>query len=83
MTFQIKSLFWRIIVEDDSFTYRNIWGKQRLYSFSDIISISVKPRYYLIKLADFDIKVDRRTTADCLRFLDEAAHHNVEIDENE
>ena len=81
MKFELKSLFWRIVVEEDGFTFRNIWGKVRSYNFSDIISISVKPKYYLIKLADTSITVQPRTISNYLRFLDEAARHGVEIEE--
>lgn len=81
MKFELKSLFWRITVEDDGFTFRDMWGKVRSYSFSDIISISVKPKYYLIKLANTTITVQPRTITNYLRFLDEAASHGVEIEE--
>ena len=79
MSFVLKDLFWRIVVEDDGFTFRNVWGKVQTYSFGDIISISVKPKYYIIIFADTSITVNRRTVRDCMRFFDEAASHGVEI----
>ena len=82
MTFTLKTLFCRIVVNEENFTYRNIWGKQRSYRFSDVISISVKPKYYVINFADDIITVYRLvTTSNYMRFLDEAASRGVQMDE--
>ena len=74
----LKSLFWRIEVEDDGFKFRNMWG-EKLYKFSDITNISVKARYYIINLVDRCVQVDSRSVANSLQFLSEAASHGVEI----
>lgn len=81
MIFVLKSLFWRIVVDDDGFTFRSVWGKVRSYSFDDIVSISVKPTHYIIRFADTSIDVNRRNVSNYLRFLDVAACHGVEIEE--
>lgn len=77
----LKSIYWRIVVYDDGFVYRNRWGKEFSYSFSDIYSISAKNRYYHVCLADNSITVEYRAVENCLYFLDAAARHGVEIEE--
>lgn len=76
-----KAINWRIVAQEDEFIFRNRWGREHLYSYSDIVSITVKSRYYVINLQDDSITVEYRSVNNCMYFLDEAAYHGVEIDE--
>ena len=72
-----KAIYWRIVVEDDCFTFRNRWNKESRYSYSDIIEITQKSRYYIIILADQCITVEYRAVPNCDYFLYVAARHGV------
>lgn len=73
----LKAIFWRIVVQDDSFAFRNRWGKETSYSYSDICEISIKSRYYLVHLADQSIMVEYRSVSNCMYFVDVAARNGV------
>ena len=77
----LKSIFWRIVTNEDGFTFRNRWGRENTYSYSDIVSISVKGLCYVVLLADSRITIEYRSVNNCVYFFFEAARHGVKINQ--
>ena len=75
-----KAIFWRVIVEDDEFTFRNRWGKESSYSYNDVCAIRYKRSYYVVILADQRIAVEYRAVDNCDYFVDVAARNGVKIE---
>lgn len=76
----LKSIYWRIVVQDDSFTFRNRWNKEKSYSYSDISAISLKGWCYVIQLTDQRIAVEYRAVPNCDYFLYVAKRHGVKTE---
>ena len=75
----LKSIFWRIVMQQDGFTFRNRWGRERSYSYSDICSIGDKSNRCVIYLVDQTITVEYRCVDNCFYLWSELVRRGVKI----
>lgn len=76
----LKAIYWRIVMHEDGFTFRNRWGKETSYSFDDICFVKEKGWYFVIKLVNQRITVEYRSVNNCMYLWSELARRKVNVE---